>query len=92
VRPEANDIYDEKLQTYDTAWRSTQHGEEVAILVQVSHNRRCGDAKRYVDEQLLPRRNQILRSQPLNVDPQRTSFVIEGRGRTTTEFRSESFC
>lgn len=80
VRPDANDAYDERLQSYDTAWSSTQHGEDVVVYVQVSNNRRCGDAKRYVDEQLLPRRNQITRSQAVNAGPARTSYVIEGRG------------
>jgi hypothetical protein len=80
VRPDANDAFDERLQSYDTAWSSTQHGEEVVIYVQVSNNRRCGDAKRYVDEQLLPRRNQVTRSQAVNAGPARTSYVVEGRG------------
>ncbi|WP_160310406.1 hypothetical protein [Microvirga vignae] len=80
IRPDANDTYDERLQSYDTAWSSTQHREEVVIYVQVSNNRRCGDAKRYVDEQLLPRRNQVTRSQAVNTGPARTSYVIEGRG------------
>jgi hypothetical protein len=80
IRPDANDAYDERLRSYDTAWSSTQHGDEVIIYVQVSNNRRCGDAKRYVDEQLLPRRNQVTRSQAVNAGPARTSFVIEGRG------------
>ncbi|WP_019905667.1 hypothetical protein [Methylobacterium sp. 77] len=80
IKPMADDHFDAQKQSYSTVWQSRQHGEQVAIYVQVSPNERCGDARQYMSEQITPRRTQVSRSQEITSAPGRSGYVLEGRG------------
>ncbi|WP_457093703.1 hypothetical protein [Microvirga sp. P5_D2] len=80
IDPLTNDHFDAQRNTYNTVWRSRLHGEEVAIYVQVSVNRRCRDARQYALEQIAPRRVQVTRSQEMTGAPVRLGYILEGRG------------
>jgi hypothetical protein len=80
IDPLANDHFDAQRNTYNTVWRSRLHGEQVAIYLQVSMNRRCGDARQYALEQIAPRRIQVTRSQDMGVSTARSGYILEGRG------------
>lgn len=80
IEPLSNDHYDAQRNTFNTVWKSRLHGDQVAIYVQVSVNRRCGDAKQYALEQIAPRRMQLTRSQEMTPTPARSGYILEGRG------------
>lgn len=80
IKPMADDHFDAQKQSFSTVWQSRQHGEQVAIYVQVSPNERCGEARQYMNEQILPRRTQVSRSQEITTAPGRSGYILEGRG------------
>jgi hypothetical protein len=80
IEPQADDNYDPQKQTFSTIWHSNEHND-VTLYVQVSVNTQCRrDANQYVQEQLVPRRARLTRSQAFTGNPGRTSHIIEGTG------------